>query len=119
MHEPLAPSHQAFFDFREDTKGLETLPPEAQIAVLKHKLFVALERALDFQQRSRSLERLLEQLHSDERARAREHQAFAARASRELCEAQRRCEFLLETIEFAAILDASAKAPAPVASGTG
>jgi hypothetical protein len=74
MHEqPLFP-HTAFFEFREDTKGLEALTAEAQVAVLKHKLFVALERALDFQERSRSLELRLEQFDAEQRVRTREHQ---------------------------------------------
>jgi hypothetical protein len=70
MHAPPRPRHAAFFEFLEDTKDLETLSLEAQIAILKRKLFVALERAVDFQERSRSLERRLDQLGTAPRAHA-------------------------------------------------
>jgi hypothetical protein len=107
--------HVAFFDFREETRGLDALSPEAQIGVLKHKLFVALERAVDFQHRSRELETTVERLEAEQRARAREHQAFAARSVRELAEARRLCHGLLRTIELAAAPD-PAEASEPDAS---
>jgi hypothetical protein len=70
MHESPRSRHAAFFEFLDDTKDLETLSPEAQVAILKRKLFVALERAVDFQERSRSLELALDRLGTTQRAHA-------------------------------------------------
>jgi hypothetical protein len=106
-------THRAFFDFREETKDLEGMSADAQVGVLKHKLYVALERAVDFQSRSRDLESQLERLHAETRDRAREHQAFAARSNEELVCARLLCQCLLQTIEAAVALDPSLDLPAP------
>jgi hypothetical protein len=109
-HSPDPHSQAAFFTFREETKSLETLSPEVQVGVLKHRLLVALERANDFQRRTRDLEAHLERLRTEQDVRAREHQEFAARSGRELATAQLLCRWLLQTLEQAAALDGP---PAP------
>ena len=50
------PNHAAFFQFREVLSSLVTLSEAQQLLVLKCALLNALERAHDFQSRSRALE---------------------------------------------------------------
>jgi hypothetical protein len=66
----------AFFDFRAAIQEIRTLPQEQQVQALKYKLFVAFERAADFQTRAIAAERNLEQY----AALVREHQVAATDA---------------------------------------
>jgi hypothetical protein len=81
-------AHAAFFDFREATKDLVALSESQQVHALKGQLFQALERASDFQSRSRRVEEQIDHLKSQAAARIREQQAFAAQIHSELVATQ-------------------------------
>lgn len=102
MTQPLCdPPHAAFYDFREATQGLTELPEDEQVLILKYELFQALERAVDFQDRSRDVERQLEQAKAEAGARADEHRAFATHAARELVSVKVAYEEQLNTVHDA------------------
>jgi hypothetical protein len=56
------PQPSAIFEFRELTKFLPDMSDRQQVTTLKFELFHALERALDFQDRSRAAESRLAEL---------------------------------------------------------
>jgi hypothetical protein len=73
-------AHAALFDFWKATENLTALPSNGQIELLKYQLFVALERAADFQSRAVDAEQKLDQYD----ALFREQQELAAQQAAEL-----------------------------------
>jgi chromosome segregation ATPase len=98
LHEHL---HAAFFDYREATKDLAKLSPEDQIVLLKSELFDALERAADFQERNRMLERQVEHAQAEIGQRVREVHALSARSARELNQVNGAYQEQLQTLQDA------------------